>query len=78
MLHIRNFVAGPNLLQPLPPFRGGGLVHVRVRFRTPGLHVVEQAPHLVHAVYPPSTTGPEMKKKNRVSQETTIPGFHVT
>ena len=39
-------------------------MHVRDLVRTPGLQVVEQSPHLLHLVYPPSTGGQDVSLHN--------------
>lgn len=49
-------------------------MQVRVFCFTPGSHVVEQGPHLLHFVYPPSTTGlPPTEKKNALETNRYLP-----
>ena len=39
---------GPKLLQSSPPFDGGGFEHLRMRRRTPPVHVLLHVPHDDH------------------------------
>lgn len=50
-LHLVASVLGPKSLSlhVSPPYSGSGLMHVRVRFLTPGPHVAEQEPQLDQA-----------------------------
>ena len=54
--------AGPSLLQPFPPFRGGGELHTLLRTFTPVPHVALHKDHMLHSSYPPSTARQERQE----------------
>ena len=56
VLHFCDSLAGPRCRQSIPPFCGGGLLQVLLRYRTPPPQETLQDVNGHHSLYPPSVT----------------------
>ena len=62
VLHFRVCLSDPT--QYFPPYPGGGLVHVRLRYCDPVPHVLEHWHHFPQGLHPPSAL---KREKTRLS-----------